>query len=1279
MKKIISLAVTAMMITAGAAAADFGGKKFYINPGHGGHDSDDRPTALPLGVEMFYESDGNLDRGLHLRDFFQANNASVKMSRTTNYSSDDLALSTIAANSNSYGGYFMSLHSNGANASANYVVSFYRGNTSGAQVVSGAKAMAEKVSAWHDNNHLTNLTYTTPRAMSDYSFYGYNLGVLRTNSRPGYLVETFFHDYRPDGLRMKSTVFNKYTAWQILRAAMDTPGASGTLSSCIIGDVRDLNKGCGYSNYTARGRDSYLAINGATVNLYNSSGTRLQTMQTDNCCNGVYGFFGLSAGTYQVEVVKNGYATQRKTVTVSANASAKQLFNLVEGVSSGITTSKESLDFGTVTIGQNKTLSFNVTAAGLSSDISLTCDNPQVTVSPATVSRNASSAQVSVTYTPSAAGAFSAKVKLSSGSTTATVPLSATAVNPPLTFSEGWNFSEKSGKSPQWLPEAGWSALRNICFGDGKLYVVNPSQCEILVVKAQSGELLTKLDMTGVETGTFKVMDVKYVGGKVLACNLAGAATVPIKVYVWDTDYSKPRCLLSTTERDGLTRMGDTFDYEGTLDDGKLIFCGGGTNEANKVIIYDVAGGNVNATPRSIATAIDDKTPLIMGISPRAVSETGDRYWVMGQNYSPTLIQSDGLARASVNTAALDGDVAGNDFAIFNYKGTSYALATTYTPKASSSSGATLTEGKAVLLDGTDGWAAAAQIGKYPSAGMGTTRNTNFSTSCAVAVNGNDGVEFWVFVSNQGIAYFKTGTVPVYTYQEAPVPTINVSPASVSFREVYAHRTATKTLNVTGSLLEGDITLELAGADSELFSLSTDIIPMADGAAEIEISYTPTSEGVHTASVTLASPGAKTVTVNLSGECVPKTVFNDEINELKQEWIYSTGTGNLASASEWFTAAHPGSRDMCVADGKLYLLNSGSGDPTVHILNAYTGQRIGSLNTSGITGGTFKLASIRSLGGTVVGCNFASGSATQPLKVYKWDNDNSAPTELLNTGDFGGVGTNPGLGRQMSVDGTMADGRLIFSDGARVVVYAVKNGVASTTPSVITLSEATALNCAQTVQFEDDGSFWFNNTHCAPTRFSATGSKIETLPSAAIGGSRGTSGNIFDFGSHRYGAFVTTLGTGWGSGALRLVDLTAGVADATPLLTYPENGLGTASWGTNGTTALSHELADDGTKLHAWVMVPQQGIAMYSYTGRTTVGVETVAAAAHAAMTVTVDGGTLRVDGIDARTVTLYSTAGAAVATASGREVEIGTMRGIYIVAAVDATGLTHTAKVALR
>ena len=67
-------------------AQDFSGIRIYINPGHGGHDSDDRFIA----ATGFWESDGNLTKGLFLRDILNSFSATTKISRTTNNSSDDL-------------------------------------------------------------------------------------------------------------------------------------------------------------------------------------------------------------------------------------------------------------------------------------------------------------------------------------------------------------------------------------------------------------------------------------------------------------------------------------------------------------------------------------------------------------------------------------------------------------------------------------------------------------------------------------------------------------------------------------------------------------------------------------------------------------------------------------------------------------------------------------------------------------------------------------------------------------------------------------------------------------------------------------------------------------------------------------------------------------------------------------------------------------------------------------------------------------------------------------
>jgi len=117
---------------------DFSGLKIFINPGHGGHDSDDRHMI----ATDFWESEGNLSKGLFLRDLLQARGATVHMSRITNYTSDDLKLSVIAEMANQANvDFFLSIHSNGFDGTRNQPLVLFRGYDN-SPVFPAAKTMA---------------------------------------------------------------------------------------------------------------------------------------------------------------------------------------------------------------------------------------------------------------------------------------------------------------------------------------------------------------------------------------------------------------------------------------------------------------------------------------------------------------------------------------------------------------------------------------------------------------------------------------------------------------------------------------------------------------------------------------------------------------------------------------------------------------------------------------------------------------------------------------------------------------------------------------------------------------------------------------------------------------------------------------------------------------------------------------------------------------------------------------------------------------------------------
>lgn len=757
-----------------------GGEKVLINPGHGGHDSDDRGITMPLGVPMFWESEGNLTRGLYLRDFMTEMGVAYNITRTQNRSEDDLNLTYIATLSNNYGGRFISLHTNGGNASANYTIAFFRGYTYSpySQVISPSQAMGLALAKEHHNHMITNETYTTPRSQSDYAFWGWNYGVLRTNNRAGYLIEAWFHDYRPETLRLKSDHYNKFLAWQTARAFQVSPGGVGTLKGCIIGDVRDLTKGCGYSNYATRGRDSYLAINNATVNLYNSSGTKLQTVKTDAYCNGVFAFFGLTTGTYTVEVTGvTGYKTAKASVSVTTNEASVKQINLTAGVDSGISFNPTSTGYGETPVGNVSGKTIAVTGSGLSGSITVTnSDNTNFWVKETTLP--ATGGTLNVTYKPQSKGSHSTTITCKSGDKVATCVVTGTAFNAVPTFTEGWNFSEKNGKKADWMGGV-YTNCRNMAFGNGKLYIVDAPNGKIKVVKAQTAELIKELDMTGVADGALKVLDVAFVDGKLVASNIAtknaDTSIATLKVYVWDNDDAAPKCILKTTNIGGMDRVGDAVEIKGNLTNGQICYLGQQsrsyttssgttTGNCNSLVTYAITNGTVSTTP-----VVKDIDGFIIGGSPRLIP-FGNDYIAVGQNYRPSVVTAAGELTQSLTSTALQA-CQGNDIAVFSYKGDTYAFATEYDPGTAGDANTMLYNGRAALINLSDGWADAERKADYPSTGFSSNvRNTTWSSSICVNVNGDKGIEMWVLVHNQGIAYYKHGTVPTYTYDNTDTP-----------------------------------------------------------------------------------------------------------------------------------------------------------------------------------------------------------------------------------------------------------------------------------------------------------------------------------------------------------------------------------------------------------------------------------------------------------------------------------------------------------------------------
>ncbi len=107
------------------------------------------------------------------------------------------------------------------------------------------------------------------------------------------------------------------------------------------------------------------------------------------------------------------------------------------------------------------------------------------------------------------------------------------------------------------------------------------------------------------------------------------------------------------------------------------------------------------------------------------------------------------------------------------------------------------------------------------------------------------------------------------------------------------------------------------------------------------------------------------------------------------------------------------------------LVATRAGGAGVRVLSGTSGSEIGTLNMTGVSGGTF---AINMLGvaadGAIYGANLTTASATSPLKIYRWANESAEPT-VIYSGD-------PGAGRfgdSLAVRGSGSSTEIILGQG----------------------------------------------------------------------------------------------------------------------------------------------------------------------------------------------------------------------------------------------------------
>ena len=324
------------------AASDPSKVKIYINPGHGGYDSDDRLMYLyPMFVnqvvqepytreQSFWESQSNLDKGMRLDTMLRDLGFQTKMSRITNTTADDKSLYGIVCEANDWGANFMlSIHSNAGNPS-NYVLQLYSGRTEGdnssySHMPANEVTSRRIATLMGDNQYSNEVSCWTrvPMIAGDKTFaknimgWSNGYGVLRWLNVPGTLSEGMMHDYLPETYRLMNIDYKRQESFYFAKTFYTWFCEKDLPYGAIGGRIHDDYQQQLFPDYkpNKNTRDVYRPILKGVVELWQND-QKLASYTTDTLYNGCYFFWNLKPGTYVVKAVPEGYYPKEETLVV---------------------------------------------------------------------------------------------------------------------------------------------------------------------------------------------------------------------------------------------------------------------------------------------------------------------------------------------------------------------------------------------------------------------------------------------------------------------------------------------------------------------------------------------------------------------------------------------------------------------------------------------------------------------------------------------------------------------------------------------------------------------------------------------------------------------------------------------------------------------------------------------------------------------------------------------------------------------------------------------------
>lgn len=310
-------------------------------------------------------------------------------------------------------------------------------------------------------------------------------------------------------------------------------------------------------------------------------------------------------------------------------------------------------------------------------------------------------------------------------------------------------------------------------------------------------------------------------------------------------------------------------------------------------------------------------------------------------------------------------------------------------------------------------------------------------------------------------------------------------------------------------------------------------------------------------------------------------------------WQRSVATSNLPT---WFGTdferglAYGKTSDGTEAVNDRVFVVSRTGGLFVRILDAATGNDVGTLNTTGISGGTFALNDIGvTEDGKIIGANLTLNASTSAFKFYIWNNEASAPDTL-----FSYLGDAVRLGDKFTVVGNYSAGTAeIWAASAttgqhKVYKWTMSGGLFNPVPQVIQCSDnlTTGIGSAAVGPLPN-GDFYWNANGQNARKYQANGTLIGIIPGTLVATGTNAVRYLGSIGNDEY---VAIFAYGTGNNNARVLKIPNG--DPTAAVLYGVTpSLGSAT-NTNGAGDVDFKVNPDLT-VDIFVLATNNGVGAY--------------------------------------------------------------------------------------